>query len=160
MQFNTFIGIDPGRSGAIAVINNQMECVTEDFKEGVVPDLLVNASLFDRSCALIERVHAIQGASNTSVFKFGTNFGTWIGRLEALHIPYGFVAPGVWQKSMFKTAPKRTKKGKNDTKTMSLEVARRLFPTIANSHLLRKKDHGRSDAILIAEYLRRKGGVM
>ena len=41
-----------------------------------------------------------------------------------------------------------------DTKAMSLERARRLFPGLA-SKLKRKKDDGRADALLMAEYCKR-----
>ena len=39
-------------------------------------------------------------------------------------------------------------------KTRSLEMARKMFPTL-HDKLKRKKDHNRAEALLIAEYCRR-----
>ena len=85
-----------------------------------------------------------------SMFKFGTNYGIWQGRLEALGIPFLFVTPQKWQREVFDSAVK------GDRKAMSLSLARRIFPDMLE-HLKRKKDDGRADALLIAEWARRQG---
>lgn len=159
---SVFLGIDPGMTGAIALIHGTAGLAVYDFGGGgrdldVLQKLSMNLHLYDVRC-YIERVSSRPGQGVVSVFKFGTNFGQWIGRLEALKIPYDFVTPQKWQKEVFGATPKiyKTVKGKKkiDTKAMSKAVVMQLFPD-AHQYLIRKKDHNRADAILIAEYCRR-----
>ena len=67
--------------------------------------------------------------------------------LVCLTIPYTLVTPQRWKKELMDGMPK--------DKDSSRVVAIRLFPTFA-TELKLKKHHGRADALLIAEYLRRK----
>lgn len=84
-----------------------------------------------------------QGVSST--FKFGRA----VGAIDAIaDMMFGFwhiVSPQRWKKAM----------GVNQDKLKSLTVARELWP---NAPLSRMKDHGRAEALLIAEYLRRTHG--
>lgn len=144
-----YVGIDPGKTGAMAIIDGLLDSVTiYDFDDGRA--LLALKSLPKNSHAVLEKVAARPKQGVVGMFAFGTNFGTWIGRLEALGVPFDFVTPQKWQKAMFDSAPK-----KNVThKTQSLNRARRLFPH-AHQLLTRQKDHHRADALLMAEYCRR-----
>lgn len=175
-----YLGIDPGVKGACAVIY-EPSGVAEVYDYGSAEDLLLLQALAEAMWCqalyvLIERVHSTPQMGVASSFKFGANFGEWCGRLEALGIPYDYVAPGAWQRVMFKAMTKSWKTvnkkmtnmstGKKvtrskrvmDTKTMSLYRARTLFPSVLE-RLKRNLDHNRSDALLITEYLRRtKGG--
>ncbi len=140
-----FIGIDPGQTGAIAFIIAG-EARVFDFDDGEA--LLSLKKLWlneDPVKAVIEKVSSMPGQGVSSTFKFGTNFGTWIGRLEALDIPFDFVTPQKWKKVMFDSMPK------GDVKEMSRSRALRLFPQMAE-YLKRKKDHGRAEALLLAQY--------
>lgn len=156
-----YIGIDPGATGAMCVIIDNVPMIF-DFGNSAGLKFLrrvsENHGLYGPVSALIERVHAMPHQGVSSMFKFGANFGQWIGRLEALLVPYDFVTPKSWQKKMFGAAPKlyHTKGGRKalDNKAMSLSTARRLFPQ-CQALLSRKKDHNRADALLIAEYNRR-----
>lgn len=156
-----YIGIDPGIHGAMALLNSKSGPLVFDFDDGqtltTLHDLYLSSWGHDY-VALLERVHSLPKQGMSSTFKFATNFGQWIGRLEALGIPFDFVLPKTWQKEMFGAMPKKTMKRQGkmvvDTKTMSLERARVLFPDLREKLKLKKHD-GRADALLVAEYCRR-----
>ena len=142
-----FIGVDPGQTGAIAFIGVD-EINVFDFEEGDALEYLKYIRQGNTCKAVIEKVSSMPGQGVSSTFKFGINFGQWIGRLEALGIPFSFVTPQKWKKAMFDSM------SKGDVKDMSRNRALRLFPEMAAS-LKRKKDHGRAEALLLAEYARR-----
>jgi len=99
--------------------------------------------------AILEKVSSMPGQGVSSSFKFGCNFGQWIGRLEALDIPFDFVTPQKWKKAMFDSMPK------DNPKEMARNRAIRLLPEMAD-RLKRKIDHGRAEALLMALYAMRQ----
>ena len=153
----TFIGIDPGKTGAIAAIYSDQtiwltDCPTIkvgknktelDFR-GMVSTLKQHKN---NSYAVIEKVSAMPGQGVTSMFSFGKNFGAWQGILASLDIPFELVTPQAWKKVMMAGQPKE--------KDAARLVASQMFPQ-ASEELKRKKDIGRADALLMAEYIRRK----
>jgi len=144
-----YIGVDPGATGAIAAVNVDEDVLIADFNPGEVLRFLEGVVLEDVCRAVIEKVGSMPKQGVSSTFKFGANYGWWQGVFYCLKIPYELITPQRWQKEIFDSATK----GK-DRKQMSLEMARRLFPR--QTHMLvRKKDNGRADALLIAEYCRR-----
>lgn len=152
-----YLGIDPGITGALAVLSGSHRRIY-DFSDGQVMVALrdVNLDLWNKDAmAMIERVNPMPAWGASSSWKFGVNFGQWIGRLEALDIPFGFVMPKRWQKVMLGSMPKihkiEKKKKVVDYKSMSLERVRQLFPA-ERDYFLRKKDHNRAEALLLAEY--------
>ncbi len=151
MSDKVYIGIDPGQTGAMALIWPGDAVMIIDYDDPCGVGEL--RSLWDSHeyevVACIEKVHSMPKQGVVSSFKFGTNFGIWQGRLEILQIPYDFVTPQKWQKEMFDSMTK------TDRKTMSLDRARRLFPETAPKYLPLKKHHNRAEALLIAEYCRR-----
>ena len=148
MGIRWFIGIDPGKTGAVAVLGRDNgELAVHDYEDPGGLALLKNCGLSGQPFAMLEKVSAMPGQGVSSSFKFGANFGEWQGILKALNIPFEFVTPQKWQKGIFDSM------AKGDRKAMSLDMARRLFPS---ADLRLKKHHGRSDALLIAEYLRRR----
>ncbi len=147
-----YIGIDPGKTGAVAIIfNNQEKPIFADYGRGDELNILALAlhSDYGNCFACLEKVSSMPKQGVSSTFKFGENFGWWQGVLTALKIPFVFVSPTRWQKVIFDSMPRQA-----DRKAMSLDMARRLFPELRD-HLKRKRDHGRADALLIAEYCRR-----
>jgi hypothetical protein len=147
---NAWLGIDPGISGAIALLSE-----TDDISVYDWPGDPAQASNFiiewlkDYSVqlAVLERVSAMPKQGVRSVFHFGFNYGQWDGLLAALKIPFIKDPPRLWQKGLIR------KTDGPDTKSRSLSVARRLFP---NADLRLKKHHNRADAILLAYYARNK----
>jgi hypothetical protein len=157
-----YIGVDPGMTGAIALIDNS-QVIVEDFEnksalielkirtENLKKNNLDYGALNDApNClAYVEKVHSFPGQGVSTTFKFGKAAGQVIGWLEALGIPYEEITPTKWQKMVYDSG---TKTG--DNKADSLTMARKLFPSMLG-RLKRKKDHNRAEALLIAEACRR-----
>jgi hypothetical protein len=165
------IGIDPGKNGFICKYVSNIDY--ESFKYDQIP--LINKEVdlhtlndildIDHIAAknnvhcVIEDVHAIFGSAAKATF----NFGYVVGVLEALlvshNIPYTKVKPKEWQKEMWQGIPLQKKpNGRTDTKAMSLLAAKRLFPNedLTATERSVKPHDGKVDALLLAEYCRRK----
>ena len=98
--------------------------------------------------ACVEHVSAMPGQGVTSMFNFGQNFGYIKGLLEAFQIPYELVRPQKWKKEF----------GITGDKNSSVEVCKRLFPGVSlrRTERCRKDDDGMAEALLMAEYARRR----
>lgn len=145
-----YIGIDPGKDGAMAVIaRDRIGMIPFDIAEykNALDGLMGYGDGF-RCC--LERVNAMPGQGVTSMFKFGENFGFIQGLLTAYSIPYELVTPKKWKREFQITGDKNS----------SIAVCKRLFPEVN----LRKTDRCRTDhdgmaeALLMAEYARRRMG--
>lgn len=135
-----FIGMDPGASGAIAVLDREhVHCVLMRETPKDVSDFLSEHGGLD-CVAYIEKVHSMPGQGVASSFKFGWSAGFLEGLLVANEIRYELVRPQKWQKEMGCL----TKGDKNVTK----RKAQQLFPSV-------KITHANADALLLAEYCRR-----
>jgi crossover junction endodeoxyribonuclease RuvC len=153
MKERAWIGIDPGQSGAVAVIYLDGQIV-EDWPgdaAGAAELLLTWRIEFNIELVALESVHAMPGQGVKSMFTFGQNLGQWQGVMAALYIPYVMPRPQEWQKGLVNPSDGV------DAKARSMAVARRLFPNVDMS---RKKDHGRADALLLAWWARRQGGEL
>ena len=141
-----FVGIDPGKSGAMAVINEKGEVVCTPFDKEAYIDVLSSAPVGETFCVL-ERVSAMPGQGTVSMFTFGENYGWIQGILDSFGIPYELVRPQAWKKSF----------GVTKDKNSSIAVAKRLFPRANFKRTERslKDDDGLCEAALIAEYARR-----
>ena len=85
------------------------------------------------------------GQGVASTFKFGKGYGEIIGVLATLGLGYRAISPAVWKREM---GLQRAEKADSRRK------AQELYPTAS---LARVKDHGRAEALLIAEWGRRHG---
>lgn len=86
------------------------------------------------------------------MLNYGIEYGKYLGMLMALQIPYAEIHPMTWKKEfnlIIPNVPLAIKKQR------SIEVAKSIFPMEVDK-LKRKKDHGRAEALLIAEYARRR----
>ena len=151
MTNKAWLGVDPGASGAAALITNEGEALVMDWP-GSIPLALGTLRAWKLEhrieLAALESVHAMPGQGVSSMFKLGMNFGAWQAILAALGIPTVLVRPQEWQKGCLH------KSDGTDTKCQSLEAARRQWPDV---DLDLKKHHGRSDALHLAEYARKRG---
>lgn len=106
---NWYIGIDPGISGYIAVINGRGDIIAaapmptgKIGKANRVNPHALAAFLveFDaaRTC-FIEQVGAMPGQGVSSMFSFGHSAGVVEGVVAALQIPITLVPPAAWKKS-------------------------------------------------------------
>lgn len=148
------LGVDPGASGALAILDtdtNNLEMVdmpVVEVKRGtrlvrqVSAPLLVEAlANKDIDCAVVEKVGAMPGQGVSSMFAFGRAAGVVEGVIAGLRIPLTHVTPQEWQKGM------RVVGGKDGSRSRATQV----FPNQA-SLFARKKDDGRADAALMAAY--------
>lgn len=85
-----FIGIDPGKSGAMAVIKNGKPIHMIPFDEEKYIDTLDLETFINGETAacIVEKVSAMPGQGVTSMFHFGENFGFIQGILKAFAVPY------------------------------------------------------------------------
>lgn len=141
------IGIDPGASGGIALLDDEgahawkMPDTERDTQE-LFEQL---AGPFGLAFAGIEKVHAMPGQGVTSMFNFGRNYGMLRGMLIANCIPFETVTPQKWQKEF---SLRNSKWAKTKKKNKHKARAQELFPHIRVTHAL-------ADALLIAEFMRR-----
>lgn len=161
----TYIGIDNGLDGGIAVLPGvrdmhdmattmpTLECGKKRvLNEDAIADLFRGWSLVDGNLIVaIEVAQVMPKQGSVGGFNYGTSYGIVRGICVGLQIPYVLVAPRQWQKELFNGL------SKSDTKSMSVVVAKRMFPLVSLKATDRsKKDSdGMSDALLIAAYARR-----
>lgn len=143
----TYIGIDPGKSGALALLTEDGQCTVVPFQESAYTAILKAASGPSSVCCL-EKVGAMPGQGVVSMFNFGHNLGYIEGLLQAFDIPYQLVPPQTWKKEFCVTSDKNT----------SIEVCRKLFPHVSllPTSRSRKPSDGMAEAMLMAEYARRR----
>lgn len=145
-----YIGIDPGKHGAVAVLNDKGICMLEKFFDKTtkdISDILNSIPKFKEPLfAFIEKVNAYPDQGVHSVFVFGENYGILQGLLIAHEIPFDYVSPQKWKKFMGCISP--TGSTHTEKKNLSKGLAQRLFPKI-------KITHDISEALLLAEYCRR-----
>ena len=150
------IGIDPGLSGGIAVLDDlkiydifDMPIMSEGKKNKnqlnsaqlvniINEHVLKNEDTF----VIVEQVSAMPGQGVTSMFNFGQTFGAIKGVCAALGLPIYFVRPSKWKKHF-----ELINSSKDSSRTKAIEM----YPALSND-LSRKKDVNKSDAILIARF--------
>jgi hypothetical protein len=161
-----FVGIDNGLHGAVVCIFDDKSAATtlsfhdtptlsvkrsdDEYDEAKMREVLLQIKP-DYVC--LEKSQAMPKQGVVSMHKTGTGYGIWRGLLAGLQIPYEIVGPKTWQKEFFQGRS-------GDTKTLAYQVASSIFPTYADQLKGPKgglKD-GRCDALLLAEYGRRKIG--
>ena len=150
------IGIDPGLSGAIAVLDNNkvlkiydMPVMAEGKKNKrqlnsaqLVNIIKENIENREETNVVVEQVNAMPGQGVTSMFNFGQTFGAIKGVCAALNLPIFFIRPSKWKKYF-----ELINSSKDSSRTKAIEM----YPSIANQ-LAKKKDVNKSDAILIARF--------
>lgn len=156
-----YIGIDPGKGGAVAIINGDLQLIdtpTMEIKigkkkknvyvESLMSDIFRQFEEKDSICIALEKVHSMPGQGVASMFSMGEGYGIWRGILAAFQLPYTLVTPQAWKKEMLV--------GLGKEKSVSCYRAQQLFPL---AELFTKRGRamdGRGDALLLAEYARRK----
>ena len=150
------IGIDPGLSGAIAILKNkevkkilEIPVMSEGKKNKrqlnnaqLVNLLKENIDDLSDVSVVVEQVNAMPGQGVTSMFNFGQTFGAIKGICAALGLPIHFVRPAKWKKHFDLI---------NSSKDASRTKVIEMYPLLSNQ-LSRKKDVNKSDAILIARF--------
>lgn len=151
-QQRLYLGIDPGVSGGIAVVNQSGKVVQLRAMPQVPRDIWWVISSIVADFAVIERVSGYigkggdrekgGGAANAhSMGKFLRNAGMLIGFLTAAEIPFTETPPQVWQAAL--SVPRPTSKAGLKSRCCQL------FPRQRGITLQT------CDALLIAEFCRR-----
>ena len=155
------IGIDPGLSGAIAVLEEKrvlgifdMPVMAEGKKNKrqlnsaqLVNVIKANINQNEEISVVVEQVNAMPGQGVTSMFNFGQTFGAIKGVCAALKLPIYFVRPSKWKKHF-----ELINSSKDSSRTKVIEM----YPTLSDQ-LSKKKDVNKSDAILIARFYSETG---
>jgi len=168
----TYIGIDIGKKGAICVLNPDG---IEIYPMPMVKDELAYSDLYDlmqhiqavtlaktggNPHVVFEKLGVIFGSSKVTAFSMGYQSGAVEMMMISLGIPYTKVPAKQWQKDMFQGVDviKKTGKTSNDTKSMALIAAKRIFPNqkLTFGERATKPHDGLVDALLMAEYAKRK----
>ena len=150
------IGIDPGLSGAVAILDDlkvfdmfDMPIMSEGKKNKnqlnsaqlvkiIKKHILSNEDTF----VIVEQVSAMPGQGVTSMFNFGQSFGILKGICSAMQLPMFFVRPAKWKKYF-----NLINSQKDASRTRAIEI----FPYFS-TQLSKKKDSNKADAILIASF--------
>jgi crossover junction endodeoxyribonuclease RuvC len=143
------IGVDPGLSGAIAVLDpaGALERLADLpvicdgrlawIDGGALQALLIDSLRGLPARAIVERVSAMPRQGVASSFTFGVTFGSILSVLQARHISVELVTPAVWKRAL----------GLSSDKRASLDKARLLYPS---AELGLAKHDGRAEALLLA----------
>ena len=150
------IGIDPGVSGGISILENKK--VIEVFDMPTMIDGKKNKRQINGAqvtniikevlngnkevVVVVEHVNAMPGQGVTSMFNFGQTFGAIKGICASLNLPIFYVRPAKWKKHFDLI---------NSSKDASRTKVIEMYPSIS-SRLSKKKDVNKADAILIARY--------
>lgn len=147
------VGIDPGFSGAIALLNpftrylevhdmpvlpNKTGKTVLDFTKLV--GLLVPPRDV-RIVAMVEQVSAMPGQGVTSMFRLGQSLGAIEATVHGHGYEVHYATPSKWKRYF----------GLSSNKDISRGLAKQRFPAQA-SYFDRKKDDGRAEAALLALY--------
>ena len=152
------IGIDPGLSGGIAIIDDlkifdifDMPIMSEGKKNKnqlnsaqLVNIIKNHITIKDKTFVIVEQVSAMPGQGVTSMFNFGQTFGAIKGICASLGLPIFYVRPAKWKKHF-----DLINSSKDARRTKVIEM----YPSIS-ARLSKKKDVNKADAILIARYFR------
>ncbi len=157
------IGIDPGNTGAIAILNGGVLTIHDmpvvetkrnrknksHINAAMVASLLREWAATPGVCAYVELVGSFPKMGVSGAFAFGRGAGILEGALAGLLIPYTIVTPQVWMRDQGVV--------KSKGKGASRARAAALFPKYAQL-FSRVKDDGHADAALIARYGRAQVG--
>lgn len=152
-----FIGVDPGLTGAVAIVNKDRLLMLEDMpvmangKGNSTIKRKVNAFelynyFFEISldpygdmCGVVEQITARPGQGVSSMFSLGDSVGSVRAAISIAGIPTEYVTPQKWKKYYALPADKEYARAK----------AIELFPS---ADLSKKKHHNRAEALLLANY--------
>jgi crossover junction endodeoxyribonuclease RuvC len=144
-----FMGIDPGLSGAWALIDSggrYVACGDMHNEDGRVLTRHVWAEMLmaansNRVKVALERVHSMPRQGVATTFAFGAAYGCALALGNMFDEPAVLVTPNQWKKFY----------GLDADKNKSSELARVMWAT---APIKLKKHNGRAEALLIANYLR------
>jgi len=150
-----YLGIDPGFSGALAVLDENLEVIhyqdmpiievakKRELDEPELRDILRRFSPYYINLTVgIEKSQTMPNQGIVSSGRYMASYGFLRGLCVGMGLPYILIRPPTWKKAMLADMPKE--------KGSSIQKVGQIYPNIK---LTRKKDHGICDAILIARYM-------
>ena len=142
-----YIGIDPGISGGIAVIDEKNEikahkCPRSSDDMALLFQMCIGNTPTDKIRLVMERVWARPTNAVRAAFSYGVNYGQWLGITATHEVIMNTALPLEW--IQWVGCPKALKK--NIRKKWLKERAIELYPSIKRVTL------ATSDAILITHY--------
>ena len=151
---HAYVGIDPGITGAIGVIRSDGVVLVRDVPTYTKSDgkkaynfyemyKLLNGLVqnHDGVSLTLEQQQAMPKQGVASTFQTGRGYGAWEALCWVTTPDFSIVSPRKWKKAL----------GLTQDKERSRAMARKLYPVI-DEELLRKRDHNRAEAILLAHY--------
>lgn len=145
----TFIGIDVGAKGGIAVIDGD-KVYAFPYSNDKLKEILKIYQETELLCYVEEqwgfsKYGVKQGTK--AIFSLGKSYGTILGMLQALDIPYQVIPAKTWKKEFCLNSDKR----------LSIEVCKALYPklNLLPTERCKKESDGMAEATLIATYAQR-----
>ena len=140
------IGIDPGKSGGISVIEDgkvkAYKCPKTVEDMAVLFSLICGDTPRTEIYAVMERVWARPNNASSRAFAYGVNYGSWLGVMASNEVDCKPVLPLTWMQHF--ECPKALKK--QNRKRWLKDKAKELCPYIKRVTLVT------ADSILIAKY--------
>lgn len=151
-----FVGIDPGKTGGIVLLDAERSVMARYTFSRVSPGFAIwscddRYNLREATDVLVEEVHSMPKQGVKSMFSFGQAYGEILGALQTRKIPYRGVNPLRWQTSFRRALREPDEDGrfnrekKEDRKERLYQVAKLLFPD-------QKMSKQMADAFLIAHW--------
>ena len=161
-----YLGLDPGKHGAVVVLSPdggvldwwRTPLAAKDY-DGPAMQRIARASAVMSNAGLraFLEAPAVYGLYSSLAYTVGFGFGRWMHALESEQVSIGRIVPASVWTAMFLPA-KRKGMSKKDRKAHLVAQARRLQPEkIPWDTLNQQARSGVADALLIAEWGRRKG---
>lgn len=153
----TYIGIDPGITGAVSMVKEDGTAETRGIERSLhdavcyLAQIKQNTQAYGHELyAVIEKVGAMPKQGVSSTFAFGCTYGHLRGALIALGIPIiAEPTPVVWKRKIFGAGI--FKLSKPQQKRAARDEARKLYPCL-NEQLRLVKDADKAEAALLAHY--------
>ena len=144
-----YVGIDPGKSGAIASISvskmKAWKCPDNAVDMHTLLSLIMWEMNIDNVQIIMEKVWARPNNASRAAFNYGVNYGQWLGVLASHEITPEFILPNQWMKFYNMKKGMEYQDRKRWLKAKAQELYPKLKVTLVNA-----------DAILIAHYLKER----
>ena len=170
MPHHRYVGIDPGKEGALALVDVEFPGTAQirdtptlqakggtkrTYDEVAMARVLRELSAgSERGIVLvvIEKVHSMPAQGVSTTFALGMGYGIWLGIIATLELPHVRVDPRTWKKLVLVDVDKE-----DDAAVAA--AAGRAYPTAAGDLRTPRGRvlDGRADALLLAHYGRTAG---
>jgi hypothetical protein len=155
------IGVDPGQTGAISILNRDgvLESVVDMPGYGPEPMAMDVAALFeavgtrDEIIVALEEPFAVSQNSSQASMTQGIGYGILLGVVGTMGLRHERIKPAAWKREL--GLPMGAKYTSAQKKTNSRVHAARLWPDMAYMWERASQD-GRAESALIGECLRRR----